>query len=213
MATKLQSVGSLQKGSYIVLEGAACRVVDMQVSRPGKHGHAKFRIEAVGMIDGKKRDIVMPHGSVEVPIIENFMRENGHIKVGNLLEIGCVLYHYDWIHHEVIDRDELGTDLYTHKFTKKYDLIVSISTIEHMDDPRKSLEIIKNLLNPGGKAVITIPLGYNIDADLLDFNEQYFMYRRSWSNIWKQENVKSDLPLYNYRYPAANGILIGVING
>jgi translation initiation factor 5A len=71
MATKIQSVGSLQKGSYIVLEGAACRVVDMQVSRPGKHGHAKVRLTGVGLVDEKKRIVVMPgHDNVEVPIIE-----------------------------------------------------------------------------------------------------------------------------------------------
>jgi len=71
MATKLESVGNLQKGSYIVLEGAACRVVDTQVSRPGKHGHAKVRLTAVGIVDDKKRVVVMPgHDNVEVPIIE-----------------------------------------------------------------------------------------------------------------------------------------------
>jgi translation initiation factor 5A len=71
MATKNQSVGSLQKGSYVILEGAACRAVDMQTSRPGKHGHAKVRLTAVGLVDGKKRIAVMPgHDNVEVPIIE-----------------------------------------------------------------------------------------------------------------------------------------------
>ena len=71
MATKMQSVGSLQKGSYIVLEGAACRVADMQVSRPGKHGHSKVRLTGVGIVDSKKRIVVMPgHDNVEVPIIE-----------------------------------------------------------------------------------------------------------------------------------------------
>ena len=71
MATKLQSVGDLQKGSYVVLEGAACRVADMQVSRPGKHGHAKVRLTGIGIVDGKKRIVVMPgHDNVEVPIIE-----------------------------------------------------------------------------------------------------------------------------------------------
>jgi len=71
MTTKIQSVGSLQKGSYIILEGAACKTVDIQVSRPGKHGHAKVRLTAVGLVDDKKRIVVMPgHDSVEVPIIE-----------------------------------------------------------------------------------------------------------------------------------------------
>ena len=61
----------LKKGSYIVLEGAACAVSDLQISRPGKHGHAKIRIVAVGLIDGKKREAVMPgHDNVDVPIVD-----------------------------------------------------------------------------------------------------------------------------------------------
>ncbi len=71
MTTKFASAGSLKEGSNIVIEGAACRVVSIQISRPGKHGHAKIRLEAVGIIDEKKRVIVMPgHDNVEVPIIE-----------------------------------------------------------------------------------------------------------------------------------------------
>ncbi|NQV09322.1 translation initiation factor IF-5A [Candidatus Woesearchaeota archaeon] len=69
--TKLVSIGSLTKGNYIVIEGAACRVSDIQVSRPGKHGHAKIRMSAVGIIDGKKRIIMMPgHDNIAVPIVD-----------------------------------------------------------------------------------------------------------------------------------------------
>ena len=69
--TELKSIGSLKKGSSIVIEGAACRVTDVSVSRPGKHGHAKVRLQAVGIIDDKKREIVMPgHDNVEVPLLE-----------------------------------------------------------------------------------------------------------------------------------------------
>src|SRR3989344_654981 len=71
MTTKPVQVSTLQKGSYIVIDGAACKVSDTQTSRPGKHGHAKVRLQAMGIIDGKKRDIVMPgHDSVDVPVIE-----------------------------------------------------------------------------------------------------------------------------------------------
>ena len=69
--TKVASVSSLQKGSYVVLDGAACRVTNTTTSRPGKHGHAKIRMEAVGILDSKKRVVVMPgHDNVEVPIID-----------------------------------------------------------------------------------------------------------------------------------------------
>ncbi|MFC2135813.1 translation initiation factor IF-5A [Bacteroidota bacterium] len=67
---KHKSVGSLQKGHYVVMEGAACTVTDLKVSRPGKHGHAKVNLTAVGMLDGKKRNTVMPgHDNIEVPVI------------------------------------------------------------------------------------------------------------------------------------------------
>ena len=66
----LKSVGSLQKGNYIIIEGVACIVSGTQTSRPGKHGHAKVRLTASGIIDGRKREVVMPgHDEVEVPVI------------------------------------------------------------------------------------------------------------------------------------------------
>jgi translation initiation factor 5A len=64
-------VGDLKKGSYVVIEGIASQVTDTQVSRPGKHGHAKVRLTAAGLIDKKKRVIVMPgHDNIPIPIIE-----------------------------------------------------------------------------------------------------------------------------------------------
>ena len=71
MSTKSITANNVQKGTSIILEGAACRVVDVEISKPGKHGHSKVRISAVGLIDEKKRIVVMPgHDSIEVPIIE-----------------------------------------------------------------------------------------------------------------------------------------------
>ena len=59
------------KGSFIILDNVACKVVDVEISKPGKHGHSKVRISAVGLIDDKKRIVVMPgHDNVDVPIIE-----------------------------------------------------------------------------------------------------------------------------------------------
>lgn len=71
MTTKLVSVGTIKKGNYVVIDGVACTVVDSQTSKTGKHGHAKVRLSAVGIMDGKKRDAVMPgHDNIEVPIID-----------------------------------------------------------------------------------------------------------------------------------------------
>ena len=71
MAVKSVGANTLKQGSYVVIDGAACKVNTIQVSRPGKHGHAKMRIEGVGILDGKKRVVVLPgHDHVEAPIIE-----------------------------------------------------------------------------------------------------------------------------------------------
>lgn len=69
--TKLSSVGHLKKGNYVVVDGVACIVKDTQTSRPGKHGHAKVRLSATGILDGKLKVIVMPgHDNIEVPVID-----------------------------------------------------------------------------------------------------------------------------------------------
>ncbi len=68
---KLVTVGSLNKGDTIIIDEAPCKITDLATSRPGKHGHAKVNLTAVGIMDGKKRNIVMPgHDKVETPIIE-----------------------------------------------------------------------------------------------------------------------------------------------
>ncbi len=62
---------SVKKGTSLVIDGVACSVISVQISKPGKHGHAKCRIEAVSMIDKKKKIIVVPgHDKLHSPVIE-----------------------------------------------------------------------------------------------------------------------------------------------
>ena len=87
--TKMVSANNVQKGSFIVLDGAACKVVDVEISKPGKHGHSKVRVSAVGLVDDKKRVVVMPgHDNVEVPIIEkrNAQVLNVHGDMANVMD-------------------------------------------------------------------------------------------------------------------------------
>ncbi len=61
---------SVKKGTSLVIDGVACTVIDTQTSKPGKHGHAKCRIEATSMIDGRKKIIVVPgHDKLDSPVI------------------------------------------------------------------------------------------------------------------------------------------------
>ncbi len=58
-------------GRYVIFDGYACVVKSLEISRPGKHGHAKCRIEAVSIRDGKKIIKILPgHDKIESPIIE-----------------------------------------------------------------------------------------------------------------------------------------------
>ncbi len=71
MATRLSNVSKLKKGNYVMIDDAPCRITDIQVSRPGKHGHAKVRLTGVGILDDRKRVTVMPgHDNIDVPIVD-----------------------------------------------------------------------------------------------------------------------------------------------
>ena len=64
-------VGKLKVGRYIIIDGEPCRIVNIPISSPGKHGSAKARIDAVGIFDKKTRSIVKPTSAeVDVPIID-----------------------------------------------------------------------------------------------------------------------------------------------
>ena len=77
MSTKPISVGSLRPGRYIVVDDVACMVKNVQISKPGKHGGTKARIDAVGVLDNIKRVIIKPTGdSIESPLIE---KENAQV--------------------------------------------------------------------------------------------------------------------------------------
>lgn len=66
----LKSAGGLTKGNYVIIDGVASVVSSIATSKPGKHGATKARIDAVGILDGKKRAWVgSTHESLEVPII------------------------------------------------------------------------------------------------------------------------------------------------
>ncbi|MBD3253323.1 translation initiation factor IF-5A [Candidatus Pacearchaeota archaeon] len=70
MAFKLISASAAKSGTAIMVDGVPCIVKSNDISKTGKHGHAKCRIEAVGIIDNKKRVFVKGgHERLEVPMI------------------------------------------------------------------------------------------------------------------------------------------------
>lgn len=64
-------LGSLKEGSYIIIDGEACRIVEVEKSKPGKHGSAKVRITATSVFTGSKKSYIGTVDThIEVPIID-----------------------------------------------------------------------------------------------------------------------------------------------
>ena len=83
MSHKVVEAGSLKVGRYMVIDGEAYRVVSIEKSKSGKHGHAKARITAVGVFDGSKKSVVMPTDQkVDSPVIDKRVAQVNYIREG-----------------------------------------------------------------------------------------------------------------------------------
>jgi translation initiation factor 5A precursor (eIF-5A) len=71
MSYTYATLGDLKKGSYIVIDGEPCRIVDYSTAKTGKHGSAKAHVVAIGVFSGQKKTLVAPVDTrVQIPIIE-----------------------------------------------------------------------------------------------------------------------------------------------
>jgi hypothetical protein len=166
--------------------------------------------------------------AVEIPMIWNIVKS----QKDNILEIGNVLSHYFPLPHDILDKYEkakgvVNEDVVDFKTPKRYDLIVSISTLEHVgwdESPKDGKKILiaidglKRLLNPRGKVVISVPIGYNPYLDNLlkenktGFTSRFCLKRISKNNLWIETDWKGvENSKFNNPYPFANGIVIGII--
>ncbi len=67
----VNEVRNLRVNGYLIIDDEPCKIISISTSKPGKHGEAKARIEAVGIFDGTKRSIVHPvKHRVGVPMID-----------------------------------------------------------------------------------------------------------------------------------------------
>lgn len=71
MSKTFETAGNLKIGSFIIVDGEPCRVVEISRAKTGKHGSAKASITAVSLISRAKKVLVVPVDTqVEVPIVE-----------------------------------------------------------------------------------------------------------------------------------------------
>ncbi len=70
MILKIIDATEIRSGTNILIEGIPYTVKKIDISKTGKHGHAKARIEAIGIFSEQKKIIVAPgHERFEVPMI------------------------------------------------------------------------------------------------------------------------------------------------
>ncbi|RLI95801.1 MAG: translation initiation factor IF-5A [Candidatus Altiarchaeales archaeon] len=71
MSKQIGEIKDLKEGKYVIIDGEACRITKITKSKPGKHGAMKARIEAIGIFDNQKRNLMGPiNQKVEIPIIK-----------------------------------------------------------------------------------------------------------------------------------------------
>lgn len=167
---------------------------------------------------------------VEIPIFREILLRH---QAARILEVGNVLSHYFPIHHDVIDKYEvapgvINQDIVEFVPPEHYDLILSISTLEHVGwdetprEPDKLLRAIEHLRNqclaPGGQIVASLPVGYNEFFDGLlhngksPFTQQHFLKRISKRNYWVESDWNGCKGVTYGRF-VAHAIVIGTIQG
>jgi len=92
MVLKLINAHDAKPGATILIDGAPCVVKSNDISKTGKHGASKCRIEAVGIIDDKKRIVAVPGSErFEVPLIEKkkaqVLSVNSEIGMANVMDL------------------------------------------------------------------------------------------------------------------------------
>ncbi len=104
----------LKEGKYVIIDDEACVIKSIAKSKPGKHGAAKARIDAIGIFDNQKRSIV---GSVStkiyVPIVERKTAQVVNISgsIVQLMDLGDFSNFEIPIPDEYKDRINVGDEI------------------------------------------------------------------------------------------------------
>lgn len=164
----------------LAAEGGWARVVAACARWPGRYllGIAGLSGRGSFEFSGRSLDLLrhpyhytwLNERAVEVPIFRELLRGHSPARV---LEVGNVLAHYGRVAHLVVDRYErapgvVNEDVVTFEPDRDFDLILSISTLEHVgvdEEPRdpdkagRAVGHLRGLLSPTGRLVFSIPAG------------------------------------------------------
>lgn len=139
----------------------------LEMFRPGRRTAPLYRRLAALLW------VALSERVVELPVAWAYLRERPSTAV---LEVGNVLgYWYDAPARVIVDRYErlpgvVNEDITTYHPAAPFDLIMSISTLEHVgfdESPRdpgkflRALQHLESLRKPHGRMFISVPTGYN----------------------------------------------------
>jgi hypothetical protein len=164
---------------------------------------------------------------VEVALARSWLRELGDRR---LLEVGNVLSHYMPAAHDIVDKYESAPQVRNEDVVdfipaRPYDLILSISTLEHVGwdetprDPGKALRAFHHLkercLAPGGRMLVTFPIGHHPALDeaaaegRLPCAHTQVMKREGRFMHWREASwPEVRASVYGAPHPFANAIVV-----
>lgn len=71
MEKKIVEIRTLKPGKYILIDNVPCKIQSMAHSKPGKHGGARVRIDAMGIFESTKKNLIKPASDkAEVPMLD-----------------------------------------------------------------------------------------------------------------------------------------------
>lgn len=168
--------------------------------------------------------------AVEIPICLDWVER---YKGLDILEVGNVLSHYVRAGWTILDKFEKGpgivnADVVDFAPDRRFDLVVSISTFEHVGKDEEDRDagkasraialVAERCLKPGGRFVFTVPIGDNLalDADLFSgavaLTERRFLLRISADNVWREAEAHEVRGArYDEPYQNANALFVGII--
>ena len=171
--------------------------------------------------------------AVEIPVLRQYFNA---CDPSSTLEVGNVSSHYFNSGHTVVDKHErclyrtvIKEDVVEFNPQRRFTLIVAISTIEHVgwdEKPRDEAKVmnafqkIKSLLVPGGRAVVTIPVGYNhyLDQRIPDITGDgatiQCLKRVTEDNQWVETGLDDALQhKYGEPFACANALVFIYLSG
>lgn len=227
----------LKQGGVILLAGKTLEAVWLRLlmaafslTKNARKKEFQFCGDAISYFSHSYNEATWNERTIEIPIATLMIMKHKNEKI---LEVGAVLNHYQKPSWDVLDKYEKGKDIlnldvvdYAPK--EKYDLIVSVSTLEHVGldeedvSPEKGIRAVKNLskcLKKGGTLLATASVGYNKDWDRLlfagklGFDKVLYLKRKNVLNEWyevSEEEAKKCR--YGWPFNNANAIAVGILD-